>query len=219
MGKTAYNLTEIKDSLYAAVISDALDSLGYTCQSPDIQFNIHIGHKKIAGRCKTTLWTDIDHIDPNPYELELEAVDTCQEGDIFIAAASGSCKSGIWGELLSTAARNSGCEGAIIDGCVRDIDKIQEMGFTVFAKGKSIYDSQNRQTVIDLDVPVRIGGVLFHPGDLVFCDQDGVVVIPQEIEAEVIEKAMQKVTAENITRNEIINGMKAKEAYHKYGVL
>ena len=219
MKKTTYSIQEIKDKLYVAVISDALDGLGFTAQSPDISFSIHTGKPKLVGRCKTTLWSDMYHTDPNPYELELKAVDACLPGEIFIAAAAGSNRSGIWGELLSTAAINSGCIGALVDGSIRDIAKIREMGFTVFAKGKRVYDSQNRQRVIDIDVPVEIGGVLFCPGDLVFCDEDGVVVIPQEVEETAIEKAMLKVNAENITRDEIKKGMKASEAYKKYGVL
>ncbi len=219
MNKTNYSLQEMEEKLYVAVISDALDGLGFTAQSPDISFPIHTGKAKLVGRCKTTLWSDMYHMDPNPYELELKAVDDCQPGDIFIAAAAGSNRSGIWGELLSTAARNSGCIGALVDGSIRDITKIREMDFTVFAKGKRVYDSQNRQRVIDIDVPVEIGGVLFCPGDLVFCDEDGVVVIPQEVEEAAIEKSMLKVNAENITRDEIKNGMKATDAYKKYGVL
>lgn len=219
MNKTNYSLQEMEEKLYVAVISDALDGLGFMAQSPDISFSIHTGKVKLVGRCKTTLWSDMYHMDPNPYELELKAVDDCQPGDIFIAAAAGSNRSGIWGELLSTAARNSGCIGALVDGSIRDITKIREMDFTVFAKGKRVYDSQNRQRVIDIDVPVEIGGVLFCPGDLVFCDEDGVVVIPQEVEEAAIEKSMLKVNAENITRDEIKNGMKATDAYKKYGVL
>ncbi|MDN3687053.1 RraA family protein [Cyclobacterium jeungdonense] len=219
MKKTNYSLQEMEEKLYVAVISDALDGLGFTAQSPDISFSIHTGKVKLVGRCKTTLWSDLYHMDPNPYELELKAVDDCQPGEIFIAAAAGSNRSGIWGELLSTAARNSGCTGALVDGSIRDISKINDMGFTVFAKGKRVYDSQNRQRVIDIDVPVEIGGVRFCPGDLVFCDEDGVVVIPQEVEEAAIEKAMLKVNAENITRDEIKKGMKATDAYKKYGVL
>nr|MBI1232288.1 RraA family protein [Cytophagales bacterium] len=214
-----YTVDEIKDKLYAAVIADALDSIGYTRQSPDIDFQVTTVSSKIVGRCKTTLWTDIFHEDPAPYDLELKAVDECRPGDVLIAAAGGSRRSGIWGELLSTAAKNSGCVGVIVDGSVRDLDKMKEMGFPVRARGRSVYDSQNRQMVITIDVPVEMGGVVFHPGDLVFCDDDGIVVIPQKVEEEVIHKAMEKVAAENISRNEIRNGMKAAVVYKIYGVL
>ena len=219
MNRTTYALEEIREKLYSAVISDALDSLGYRHQSPAIPFQGYSGIQKIVGRCKTTLWAEMYHDDPNPYVLELSAVDSCQPGDLLVAAAGGSCRSGIWGELLSTAARNRGCVGALVHGCIRDISKIQEMHFPVFATGRSVYDSLHRQRVIDVDVAVEIGGVTFPPGALVFCDEDGLVVVPKEVEAEAIERAMQKMKAENITRQEIQNGMKATEAYLKYGIL
>lgn len=128
-------------------------------------------------------------------------------------------RSGIWGELLSTAARNSGCVGAIVHGAVRDVDKMTEMHFPVFANGTCLYDSLHRQRVVDIDVRVEIEGVTIAPGDLIFADLDGIVVIPSAVEEEVISKATQKVSAENITRDAIKNGMKAAEAYKKYGVL
>jgi regulator of RNase E activity RraA len=93
------------------------------------------------------------------------------------------------------------------------------MGFACFARGTSIYDSQNRQRVIDIDVAVEIDGVRFAPGDLVFADGDGVVVVPREVEQEAIARAWAKVHAENVTRDAIRAGMKAVAAYRKYGVL
>ena len=219
MKEASYSLKEIEENLYVAVISDALDALGYPNQSPEGEFSIQVGKSRLAGRCKTTLWSDMYHKDPNPYELELKAVDDCMPGDVFIAAAAGSTRSGIWGELLSTAAKNRGCVGALVDGCIRDIAKIRDMGFTVFAKGKRVYDSQNRQRVVDIDVPVEIGGVRFCSGDLVVCDEDGVVVVPQKVERAVLTNATQKVYAENTSREAIKKGMKATEVYKKYGIL
>ncbi|WP_236975852.1 RraA family protein [Membranihabitans maritimus] len=213
------NFKDLTDRLYSAVICDALDSMGYSAQSPRIEFSGYTGVQKLMGRSKTTLWVDMYHEDPEPYDLELQAVDSCQPGDVLIAAAGGSVRSGIWGELLSTAAFNSGCRGAIIHGAIRDIDKMERMKFPVFATSRCVYDSQNRQRVVDLDVPVEIGDVRVYPGDLVFADKDGLVFIPQKIEVEVIEKALEKVSAENITRDAIKAGMKATAAYDKYGVL
>ena len=119
--------------------------------------------------------------DARPYELELQAVDTCQPDDVLIAAAGGSCKSGLWGELLSTAARHGGCVGSDRRWGGRDVVKMTAMGFPVFARGTSPYDSRDRNRVIDIDVPVEIGGVLFSPGDLVIADVDGIVVVPQAV--------------------------------------
>ncbi len=206
-------------NLYSAVICDALDSMGYRHQAFTTQFHNYTGAKRLTGRCKTTLWADMYHPDENPYELELQAVDSCKPGEVIICAAGGSFRSGIWGELLSTAAMNSGCAGVLVHGCVRDIEKMRSMNFPVFATGKSPYDSQDRQRVVDIDIQVEIDQVVCRPGDFIFGDEDGIVIIPHEIEAEVIKKASDKVTAENISRDAIKAGMKAAEAYQKYGIL
>jgi len=213
-------LSQMRESLYSAVVCDALDGLGFNNQSPRVQIRRTSGATRVlVGRAKTTLWADMAHVDPRPYELELIAVDSCKADDVLVAAAGGSMRSGIWGELLSTAARNSGCVGAIIDGAVRDTAKMNAMGFDTFARGTCIYDSQNRQRVVDVDVNVEIDGVTIEPGALVFADDDGVVVVPRKVEAEAIQRAWEKVHAENVTRDAIKDGMKATEAWKKYGVL
>ena len=210
-------LDMMREHLFAAVVCDALDSLGFLNQSPRIVLPPQTVDAVLIGRCQTTLWTDMAHEDPAPYSLELETVDACD--DIMIAAAHGSTRSGVWGELLSTAAMNSGCVGAIVDGAVRDVRQMRAMKFPVFARGRCIYDSLNRQRVIDCNVPVEIDGVTFAPGDLVVADTDGIVVVPQSVEQEAIQLAWNKVNAENITRDAIKGGMKASDAYRKYGVL
>jgi regulator of RNase E activity RraA len=73
--------------------------------------------------------------------------------------------------------------------------------------------------MMEADVPARIGGVKVESGDFVFGDVDGLVVIPKEITTDVIAKAMEKVAAENMTRDELKKGMLLREVYEKYGVL
>lgn len=212
-------LEMMRRSFYSAVVCDALDAEGLPHQSPRVALRPLTTGTVLVGRAKTTLWADMSHVDPRPYELELAAVDSCQPDDILIAAAGGSARSGIWGELLTTAARNQGCVGAVIDGMVRDVGRIRAMGFPVFARGTCIYDSKDRQRVIDMDVAVEIDGVRFEPGDLVLADEDGVVVVPRRVEAAVVRRAWEKVHAENEVRDAIAGGMNATEAFRRYGVL
>lgn len=212
-------LADMRACFTAAVVCDALDAEGYPHQSPRVSLAPLTLPGVLIGRCKTTLWADMAHPDPRPYELELKAVDSCQPDDVLVCAAGGSRRSGVWGELLSTAARNRGCVGAIVDGAVRDVVRMRGMNFPVFARGTVIYDSKDRQRVIDLDVPVQIDGVTFAPGDLVIADEDGVVVVPQQVEAAVVQRAWEKVHAENVVRDAIAAGMSATEAFQKYGVL
>jgi regulator of RNase E activity RraA len=216
---TEITLSHVRDHMYSAVICDALDSIGYANQSPRAPLSQLTSSQMIVGRCRTTLWADMFDEDPQPYDLELKAVDSCQRDDVLIAAAGGSMRSGIWGELLTNAVRNGGCVGAIVDGAVRDVVKIRQLGFPVLARGTCPYDSKNRQRVIDCDVAVEIGGVQFRAGDLVVADEDGIVVVPQQVEAEVLARAWAKVHAENEVRAAIEGGMKAVVAFNTFGVL
>jgi 4-hydroxy-4-methyl-2-oxoglutarate aldolase len=209
----------VRESLSSALVCDALDAEGFRHQSPRLRLRPMTVEGVAVGRCRTTLWADMAHTDPRPYELELAAIDACRRGDMLIAAAGGSMRSGIWGELLSSAAQNSGCAGVIVDGAVRDVRRMRALGFPVFARGTSPYDSKDRQRVIDIDVPVEIDGVIFTPGDLVVADEDGVVVIPRRVEATVLDRAWAKAQKENRVRAAIRSGMKAAEMFEHFGIL
>lgn len=212
-------LADLRAHLTAAVVSDALDAAGYPRQSPRVPIWPLTVPGVLIGRCKTTLWCEMAHPDPRPYELELKAVDDCKPDDVLICAAGGSVRSGVWGELLSTAARNAGCVGVIVDGAVRDVAQMRRMAFPAFARSRIVYDSRDRQRVVDVDVPVEIDGVVFEPGALVIADDDGVVVVPRAVEAAVVRAAWEKVHAENAVRDAIRGGVKAGEAFARFGVL
>lgn len=201
------------------MLSDALDAAGYREQCLQVALSPLTGVPRLAGRCRTTLWEDVEGIDPVPYALELEAVDDLQPGEVLIAAAGGSMRSGIWGELLSTAARNRGCAGALVHGAVRDVAAMRQLGFPVFAAGVCPYDSLHRQRVIARDVTVEIGSVRVRSGDVIFADEDGVVVVPREVEASVLQAAWDKVRAENAVREDIRAGMAATAVFAKHGIL
>ncbi len=212
-------LADMRAHFTAAVVCDALDAEGFPNQSPRVQLRPLTVPGVLVGRCRTTLWADMAHPDPRPYELELQAVDGCNPDDVLVCAAGGSARSGIWGELLSTAARNRGCAGVVVDGAVRDVVRMRQMGFPVYARGAVRYGSGDGQRVIAVDVPVVIDGVQFSPGDLVVADDDGVVVVPRKVEDAVVRRAWAKVHAENEVRDAIAAGMLAADAFAKYGVL
>jgi regulator of RNase E activity RraA len=212
-------LSMIRERLSSALLSDALDRLGYRRQSPAVRLQAWTGIAKLVGRAKTTLWADMAHEDPKPYELELRAVDSCGPDDVIICAAGGSVRSAVWGELLSTAARNRGCVGVIVDGAVRDVVKMTELAFPCFALATSVYDSLHRQRVIDVDVPIELGGVTCRPGDLVIIDLDGMVVVPPEMERDAIRDAWQKAHTENHILEDLRAGQTATEVFRKHGTL
>jgi regulator of RNase E activity RraA len=162
---------------------------------------------------------DIYHVPPDPYAMEIEAVDSILPGEVVMVSTAGSLRNAPWGELLSTAARARGARGAVIDGLVRDVKKIQSAGFPVFARGIKPVDSKGRGIIIDYNVPIECAGARVSPGDLIVADYDGVIAVPAEVLPNVIQLATEKVAKENGSRAELIRGAFLKDVFAKYGVL
>ena len=217
---SAISLAMMREVLSVPLLCDALDAFGYNRQSPRLPIvSVTMPECTLIGRAKTMLWADMAHPDPEPYKLELAAVDSCRPDDVLVCAASGSNRSGIWGELLTTASRNTGCVGVIVDGAVRDVSKMTAMNFPVFARGMNPYDSRDRQRVIDMDITIELDGIQICPGDLIAADRDGIVIVPRCIEADVVLAAWNKAHAENEVRDAIRAGMSAAKAFETFGVL
>ncbi len=135
---------------------------------------------------------ETDYIDDDPYGRELELIDSLQPGDAVIHSTDYAGKNAPWGELMSTIAKYHGAVGTVCDSQVRDCVRIIEMGFPVYYAGIRPLDSKGRGAVMDYDVPVSCGDVLVHPGDLVFADFDGVVVIPKNVEKDVLQPGARR---------------------------
>lgn len=206
-------------NLYTAVVSDALDQLGARNQAMREYIRPLYSSCKVAGWARTISCSDLYHIPDDVYGIEIEAVDSLLPGEIAMVGTQRSTRNAPWGELLSTAARARGARGAIIDGLVRDVQKIESLGFPVFATGIKPVDSMGRGCVTAYNVPVECGEVLVHPGDFVFADYDGVVVVPKALVAEVIALASDKVRREDSSRAELMNGAYLRDVFQKYGVL
>jgi regulator of RNase E activity RraA len=213
----------MKEQIYVAAVSDILDSLGYRHQVmhrrlrpllPDIH------NCGFAGRARTVRWVEIDHvIERDPYGLEIEVMDSLKPGDVVVHSTDYAGTNAPFGELMSTVAKMNGAVGCICDSQVRDCVKIIELGFPVYYTGIQALDSVGRGRVISYDEPVRCGEVLVHSGELVFADFDGIVVIPGEVEAEVVRLAKERVGKESLTRAELFQGATLKDVFAKYGVL
>ena len=209
----------MKENLYSGVLSDILDDLGYREQAMDACIRPVVPDMKVAGKAMTILSIDVFEIPEEPYKLELEALDQTKEGEVLVVHTNYSTRTGFWGELLSTLAARKGANGAVMDAYTRDAEKIIEMGFPVFTTGFKPVDSKGRSEVVDYRCPIQCGGVNINPGDIMFGDIDGIVVIPPDDAIEVINKAYEKVDGENKVRDAILGGMGAAEVYEKYGIL
>lgn len=205
------------ERLYTAVVCDILDSLGYRQQAMHSRIRPLWPEARCAGFALTVQAVPAREQDPpRPYAGELAAVDALQDGDVLVVS---SCQWSFWGELLSTAARYRGCRGVVLDGPTRDSRAIRAMSFPVFHVGCHPADSRGRVDVVAHNVPITCGEVLVYPGDLVLADHDGVVVVPQGVAEEVLRRAEEKVSGENLVRQALANGMSATEAFARYGIL
>ncbi|MBZ2185799.1 MAG: RraA family protein [Bryobacter sp.] len=210
----------ITNHLYTAVISDSLDSLGYRHQVMREYIRpVHSRYQVVAGFAHTIQFVDSDEVLENPFDAEIEAVDAIAADAMVVIATGLSVRNAPWGELLSTAAVARGARGAVMDGFVRDVKLIEELGFPVFATGMKPVDSNGRGKLTSWGQPVLCGEVTVAPGDLVVADFDGVIAIPAGILEPVLAKAREKVNGENQTRAELRAGAYLRDVYAKYGVL
>jgi 4-hydroxy-4-methyl-2-oxoglutarate aldolase len=209
----------LRSKLYTSVVSDVLDRQGLLDQAMAARIRPIEPGMRLVGKAHTVLSADVYQRPENPYINEIGAVDALKPGDVMVAATNGSERTCLWGELLSTAARARGAIGCLIDGHTRDVKRILEMGFPVFCTGFRPVDSSSRSTVIDYGCPVRCGDILVHPGDIVFADIDGVVVIPQDHLEPTVRMALEKVEGENASREMLEQGFLLREVYDRYGVL
>jgi 4-hydroxy-4-methyl-2-oxoglutarate aldolase len=212
----------LKTVLYSAVLSDTLDGFGRMSQAMRPFVRPLDDSLVMFGRARTGLYMPTYSVadGENPYDIEIALVDDLKPDDVAVFACGGPTdRIAPWGELLSTASRARGAAGFVTDGLVRDVRQIRAMGFPVFHGGIGPLDSRGRGKMMAMDVPVDCGGVLVRSGDLVFGDVDGVVVVPQDIAADVVAAALDKISGENKTRADLENGMLLADAFRKYGIL
>ena len=208
----------IKNELYTPVVGDILDLYERYHQflSPAIQPMKN--NQIIVGRAMPVLMIDVFGIQKKPFGFLTEALDQLEEGEVYIASG-GEMRCAYWGEVLTATAKKRGAVGAIINGYHRDTPMILKQTWPVFSRGRFAQDSSVRTQVADYRCQIEIEGVWINPGDLVFADIDGVLIIPKELEKEVIQKSLEKSRNEKIVLKEIENGLTSTEAFKKYGLL
>lgn len=212
-------ITKRLSRLYSAVLCDALDRKGFRDQAMTHEVRPLFPEARVIGTAKTLLSIRNPNRSTTPYQKELEALDMLQPGEVVVIGSEGDLNAGLWGELLSCASRAKGCVGAVTDGLTRDAVGIRKIEFPVFARGISPYDSYGRSEVVAYDVPITCGGVRVLPGEVVFADFDGVVVIPQEALDAVLELAESKARGERIVDEEFRKGRRIADVFAEYGVL
>ena len=208
--------------LSAAILSDIVDSLGLMRRAMRPFVRPLDDAQVMVGRARTGLYMPAYALreGENPYEIEIALVDDLQPQEVVVLACNGpSERIAPWGELLTTAAQVRGAAGCVTDGLVRDVRQIRAMSFPVFHGGIGPLDTKGRARMVERDVRVECGGVSIDPGDLVFGDVDGVVVIPRSHEHAVMDLALEKVRGEDNTRDALLQGESLANVFKRLGIL
>ena len=208
----------IRAELYTPVVGDILDALGKYHQFLPQPVQPMRENMIVAGRAMPVLMIDVHGPQKKPFGLLTAALDDLKPGEVCITGG-GDMRCAYWGELLTATARTRGAVGAVVDGFHRDTPKVLEQNWPVFSRGRYAQDSSVRTAVADFRCPIEIGGVWIEPGDLVFGDLDGVVIVPRAMETEVITCALEKARGEKVVRKAIEGGMTATAAFKKFGIL
>lgn len=207
-----------KQELYTPVVGDILDKKGRYHQFLPQPIQPMREDMVLVGRAMPVLMIDVYGEQEKPFGLLTEALDQLRKGEIYIASG-GEMRCAYWGELLTATAKKRGANGAVVNGFHRDTPMVLEQNWPVFSRGRYAQDSGVRTQVVNYRCPIEIGGVWINPGDIVFADLDGVLIIPQDIETEVIMLALEKARAEKVVRRDIENGLSSTDAFKKYGIL
>jgi 4-hydroxy-4-methyl-2-oxoglutarate aldolase len=206
--------------LTTAILSDALDKVGLRNQVLVGRLHCVVPGTRILGRARTARFIETSDLDPqHPYDAAIDFIDGASAGDLIVIATGESNASAFWGELFSAAAMGRGAVGMITDGNVRDVDKIQRLGFGAFARSSRPIDYRGRMEIADTQEPVTIGGVTVSPGDLVMADDDGAVVVPAGVEADVLEIAEARAAGESTVLDDLLGGATLRGVWERYGLL
>jgi regulator of RNase E activity RraA len=213
--------------LFSAVIGDVMDKLGFQHQFLPPAVMPLDRAMVVCGRAMTVLEADCfdeavdgshNPISARPFGLMLEALDDLKTDEVYICTGA-SPSYALWGELMTVRAMKCGAAGAVVDGFSRDTRGVLSLGFPTFSHGSYAQDQGPRGKVLDFRIPIQIGQVRVLPGDIVFGDLDGVCVVPQAAEREVMAAAFDKARKEKVVRKALEGGLPAKDAFEKYGIL
>jgi regulator of RNase E activity RraA len=213
--------------LFTCVVGDVLDKLGRYHQFLPPQIQPLRPDMVVIGRAMPVLSVDVfaeklvgtaNALSAKPFGLMLEALDDLKPGEVYLNTGS-SPRNALWGELMSTRATKLGAAGAVLNGYTRDTLGVLRLNFPTFGWGRYGQDSAPRYKVVDFRVPVEIGQVRVEPGDIVYGDIDGVLVVPRELEVEVFRRALEKARGEKKVKAAIESGMSACAAFETYGIM
>lgn len=213
------DLNKLKEILYSGIICDVLDQKGYRNQALGPEVMGLNDETVIFGPAFTSIGTTVYSMPPDPLTAQCKVVDQLCEGEIYVLVTRGDYNCAVFGELFGTAVLARKGAGVLLDAYVRDLKVLKEMNFPVFYKGRNPKTSKGRCEINECQIPVIFDGVTINPGDWIFGDIDGVVVIPKNIVDEVIEDALKTIKKEDDVRYRLRHGSSLQQAYAEIGAI
>jgi len=228
MWKSDSELFDIaKNELFPALVGDILDQLGYQHQFLEPAIKPVRNDMVVIGRAMPVLEADVfeessettnNPLMKKPFGIMFEALDSLKENDVYICTGS-SFSYALWGGLMSTRALKLKAAGAVLHGYSRDTNEVENFNFPTFSIGTYAQDQGPRGKVIDYNVPIEINGIRIQPGDIVYGDRDGVLIIPKEVEKKAFEGAIEKARGEQLVKKALETGMSTVDAFEKFGIM
>ena len=203
--------------LYTGLVADLLDSRGVRQHSLPPSIRPMKDHMKVAGPAFTCLGVQTGDIKSDDTPLLIKMLEAVTPHCVVVLSAGGDRSSSHWGEIMTLSARQRGCTGAVVDGGLRDAPFIRRLNFPVFTDFYMPASSISRWELKEFQGVTKIGEVSVYPGDYVFGDMDGVVVIPQRLTEEIMLEAEKAVQREKKMRQALRKGMPLHEVNKRFG--
>ena len=214
------DLTNLRHMVSSAAASDFLDSAGARTRClPRAIHQMARSQIPMVGFAFPVTTERVDSVPEEHYVGLLASLDAVAADDVFLISSNGNDDVALWGELVSNSCQAKGVAGVVVDGFVRDMTQIDELGFPCFARGTVPYDINGRMEVIGHGQSVTIGSVVINQGDLIIGDADGIVVVPGDLIGGLLESVTEKTKLETEFIEALRSGMKITDAFAKYHVL
>jgi regulator of RNase E activity RraA len=216
-----------KQELFTALVGDVLDKLGFLHQFLPPGIKPIDPNMVVVGRAMPVLETDVfaeivdgtqNPVMEKPFGLMFEALDNLLDDEVYICTGA-SPRYALWGGLMSARAMKLRAAGAVVNGYLRDTSEIFRLGFPSFSLGSYSQDQGPRGKVVDYRIRIEWDGIQISPGDIIFGDRDGVLVIPREIEREAFARAMEKARMERHVLKALQEGTSASDAFDQFGIM
>lgn len=215
----AYDNEYLKKTLYTGIISDVLDQHGYKNQAIGGEIFPLMENQVIFGPAFTSIGTEVYSMPESPLTAQCKVVDQLGEGEIYVLVTRGNYNCAVFGELFATAVRARKGAGVLLDGWARDIKALKEMEFPLSYRGNNPRTSKGRCEINECQIPVTMEGVMIHPGDIIFGDVDGIVIIPKDIAEDVLRESLETIEKENRVRGMLGSGISLQQAYSEVGAI